>query len=83
MIYIISALVIYFVIEYYMFCIWRNHFRRYGCMPLSKGTTKKSVNKNTEKLIHEGYKPDQAYAIAKSEQKKNKKKKAKKSAKNS
>lgn len=33
-------------------------------MPLKKGTTKKTIQTNTTKLIHEGYPPKQAYAIA-------------------
>jgi hypothetical protein len=36
-------------------------------MPLKKGKSRKVINKNTETLIEEGYKPDQAYAIANSE----------------
>ncbi len=33
-------------------------------MPLKKGTSKKVINENTKKLIHEGYPSNQAYAIA-------------------
>ena len=47
-------------------------------MPLKKGYSKKTVEKNTEKMIKEGKDPKQAYAIAKSIQKEAKKKKKKK-----
>ena len=40
-------------------------------MPLSKGTTKSTIQKNTEQLIREGYPPKQAYAIAMREARKN------------
>lgn len=43
-------------------------------MPLKKGKSKKVVNENTKKLIHEGYPKDQAYAIANSKAGKGKKK---------
>lgn len=33
-------------------------------MPLAKGKSKKTRNKNISKLIHEGYPPKQAAAIA-------------------
>jgi len=33
-------------------------------MPLSKGKSKKTVNKNVGKLMHEGYPQKQAVAIA-------------------
>lgn len=33
-------------------------------MPLKKGKSRKTINSNTAELIHSGYKPDQAYAIA-------------------
>jgi len=33
-------------------------------MPLQKGTSKKTIQKNIEKLIHEGRTPQQAAAIA-------------------
>lgn len=33
-------------------------------MPLLKGTSEKIIQKNIRKLIHEGYKPKQAQAIA-------------------
>lgn len=36
-------------------------------MPLKKGSSKKTIEANTEKLIHEGYPSKQAYAIANSE----------------
>lgn len=35
-------------------------------MPLEKGKSKAVIQRNTEKLIHEGYPPKQAYAIANS-----------------
>lgn len=37
-------------------------------MPLIKGVSKKTVQKNTSELIHAGKSPKQAYAIAKSVQ---------------
>jgi hypothetical protein len=33
-------------------------------MPLKKGKSRKDINENTKKLIHEGRPPEQAYAIA-------------------
>lgn len=33
-------------------------------MPLSRGTSKRTIRRNTDKLIREGYPPKQAYAIA-------------------
>lgn len=39
-------------------------------MPLSKGYSQKTIEANTKKLIGEGRKPKQAYAIANSEAKK-------------
>lgn len=33
-------------------------------MPLKKGSSKKVIQENTKKLIEEGYKSAQAYAIA-------------------
>lgn len=44
-------------------------------MPLKKGSSRKTINKNTDTLIREGIKHDQAYAIAMSTAGKNKKKK--------
>lgn len=43
-------------------------------MPLKRGKSKKTINKNTDTLIKEGYKPKQAYAIANDKARKNKKK---------
>lgn len=47
-------------------------------MPLSKGTSEKTVNKNTATEIKAGAPPKQAYAIAKSVQREAKKDEAKK-----
>lgn len=33
-------------------------------MPLKKGSSRKVINANTEMMIKEGYKPDQAYAAS-------------------
>lgn len=44
-------------------------------MPLSKGSSKKTMQKNIRTLIGEGYKPKQAVAIAYSVAGKSKKKK--------
>lgn len=44
-------------------------------MPLKKGSSKKVIQENTRKLIHEGRDPKQAYAIANSEAGKGKKRK--------
>lgn len=46
-------------------------------MPLKPGKSKDTINSNTGKLIHEGYPPDQAYAIANDVAKKNPKPKKK------
>lgn len=43
-------------------------------MPLKKGHSRKTINANTGTLIHEGYEPEQAYAIANTKAKKKKKK---------
>jgi hypothetical protein len=43
-------------------------------MPLKKGKSKHTIQANTKKLIQEGYKPRQAYAIAQSEARKSRKK---------
>lgn len=45
-------------------------------MPLKKGSSKKTIQSNTEKLIKEGKTPKQAYAIAMSQSKKSKKSKS-------
>lgn len=42
-------------------------------MPLKRGSSDKIIQSNTKKLIHEGYKSDQAYAIAKNTSKQKKK----------
>ena len=47
-------------------------------MPLKQGSSKKTVQENIKKLIEEGYKPEQAVAIAHSEANKSKSKKGKK-----
>lgn len=47
-------------------------------MPLKKGKSKKAVSSNIRKLRHEGYKQDQAVAVAMSKAGKSKKKKKKK-----
>jgi len=39
-------------------------------MPLKRGYSKSTIKENIAKLISEGYKPDQAVAIANSEAKK-------------
>lgn len=44
-------------------------------MPLSKGSSKKTMQKNIRTLIGEGYKPKQAVAIAYSVASKSKRKK--------
>jgi uncharacterized protein YdaT len=44
-------------------------------MPLKKGKSKKTINTNTAKLIHEGYPAKQAYAISNSKAKSKKKRK--------
>ena len=44
-------------------------------MPLKKGSSKKTINANTAKLIHEGYPPKRASAIAHSKAGKKRKKK--------
>jgi hypothetical protein len=49
-------------------------------MPLQKGSSKKTKQKNISTLVSEGYPPDQAVAIAESEAGSKKKKKKKKKA---
>lgn len=46
-------------------------------MPLKKGSSQKAIQDNIKKLIKEGYKPDQASAIAYAEAGKTKPKKKK------
>jgi hypothetical protein len=42
-------------------------------MPLIKGDSKKTIQKNTEELIHSGRDPKQAFAIAMSSARKSRK----------
>ena len=42
-------------------------------MPLKKGSSRKTIGSNIEKLMHEGYKQNQAVAISLTEAKKSKK----------
>lgn len=46
-------------------------------MPLKKGSSKKTIQANTEELIHSGREPKQAYAIAQAQARKERRKKGK------
>lgn len=46
-------------------------------MPLQKGSSKKTIQRNIQELIDSGYKPKQAVAIAHSEARRNAAKKTK------
>jgi len=46
-------------------------------MPLKKGSSKKTINANTEELIRSGRDPKQAYAIAQAQARKDRRKQGK------